>query len=81
MRTTLTIEPDVAAEIERLRRKRDARLKDVINEALRRGLEDMRGQSKKRKPFRMRAFNMGTPLVDIDNIAEAIAAAEGEGYK
>jgi hypothetical protein len=32
MRTTLTIEPDVAALLERLRADCDATLKDVINE-------------------------------------------------
>ena len=36
MRTTLTIEDDVAAELERLRRTRDASLKEVVNEAARR---------------------------------------------
>jgi len=35
MRTTLTLDGDVAAAIERLRRARDASLKDIINEALR----------------------------------------------
>jgi hypothetical protein len=41
MRTTLTIDDDVAATLERLRRNRDTSLKDLINEALRRGLRDM----------------------------------------
>ena len=31
---------------------------------------------KKRKPFRTRSFNMGEQLIDIDNVAEAIAYAE-----
>jgi ribbon-helix-helix CopG family protein len=35
MRTTLTIDDDVAAQLERLRRERDVTLKDIINEALR----------------------------------------------
>lgn len=81
MRTTLTIDDDVAAQLERLRRKNDASLKDLINEALRRGLQQMTGRAKKREPFQMRSFSMGKPLIDIDNIAEAIAQAEGEGYK
>ena len=38
MRTTLTIDDDVAAELERLRKARDAGLKDLVNEALRLGL-------------------------------------------
>jgi hypothetical protein len=81
MRTTLTIDDDVAAELERLRRSRDASLKELINDALRRGLRDMRAPPKKRKPFRTRTFNAGEPLINIDNVAEAIAFAEGEDYK
>jgi Ribbon-helix-helix protein, copG family len=38
MRTTLTLDDDVAAALERLRKSRDASLKDLVNEALRRGL-------------------------------------------
>jgi ribbon-helix-helix CopG family protein len=41
MRTTLTLDDDVAAILERLRKSRDASLKDLVNEALRRGLKDM----------------------------------------
>ena len=29
----------------------------------------------------MKTFDMGGPRVDIDNIAEALAYAEGEGFK
>ena len=39
MRTTLTLDDDVAAILERLRKSRDATLKNLVNEALRRGLE------------------------------------------
>jgi hypothetical protein len=79
MRTTLTIDDDVAAMLERLRKTRDAKLKDLINEALRRGLKEMNRPRKRRKPFRTRTYDAGTPLVaDIDNIAEVLAIAEGE---
>jgi hypothetical protein len=81
MGTTLTLDDDVAVQIERLRRARDVSLKELVNDALRRGLREMSAPPKKRKPFRTRSFNMGKPLIDIDNVAEAIAAAEGEGYK
>ena len=33
MRTTLTLDDDVAAILERLRKSRDASLKDLVNEA------------------------------------------------
>jgi hypothetical protein len=82
MRTTLTIDDDVAAELERLQKKRDVSLKELVNDALRRGLREMREPLKKRKPFRTRTWNGGKPLIDnIDNIAEVLAIIEGEDYK
>ncbi|MPZ56468.1 MAG: hypothetical protein GEU91_08200 [Rhizobiales bacterium] len=81
MRTTLTIDDDVAVQLERLRRKNDVGLKELINDALRRGLRDMSGPPKKRKPFRTKTFNMGRPFINIDNVAEALAYAEDEDFK
>lgn len=81
MRTTLTIDDDVAVQIERLRRERAQSLKDVVNDALRRGLQEMQARPKPREPFRTKTYDMGEPLVNIDNVAEAIAYAEGEDYK
>lgn len=82
MRTTLTLDDDVAAALERLRRSRDASLKQLINEALRRGLEDMRGRAKRREPVQTRAVALGRVRVSsIDDIGEALAIAEGEIYK
>lgn len=81
MRTTLTIEDDVAAEIERLQREREQSLKDVVNDALRLGLRKMRARSRRRKAFYTRTYDMGPFLVNIDNVAEALAYAEGEDFK
>jgi hypothetical protein len=81
MRTTLTLDDDVAVQLERLRRVRDASLKDLVNEALRRGLQDMSAPARKRKAFRTRAFHLGKPFINLDNVAEALACLEGEGFK
>jgi hypothetical protein len=81
MRTTLTIDDDVATEIEAVRRHRQLNLKDIVNEALRRGLREMRAPPRKRKPFRTQTFNLGPALINIDNVWEAIAIVEGEDYK
>ena len=82
MRTTLTIDDDVAVQLERLRRDRELGLKELINEALRRGLRDMSGRSKKREPFRTQPIDGVTLLLDnVDNVAEVLAYAEGEGFK
>jgi hypothetical protein len=82
MRTTLTIEDDVAVQLERLRRSRDVSLKDLVNEALRLGLREMSARPKKREPFRTQPIEGVRPLLDnVDNVAEALAYAEGEAFK
>jgi hypothetical protein len=81
MRTTLTIDDDVAASLERLRKTRRASLKDLINEALRRGIRDMTARPKPREPFRTRTVDLGEVLVPVDNVGEALAIAEGESFK
>jgi predicted flavoprotein YhiN len=78
----LTLDDDVAAVLERLRKSRDASLKELINEALRRGLSDMTSSPKRRERVRTRAVSLGgLRIASIDNIAEALAAAEGENFK
>jgi hypothetical protein len=47
----------------------------------RRGLHDTQIRPKPRKPFRTQGYDMGPSLVNIDNVAEAIAHAEGEDFK
>jgi Arc/MetJ family transcription regulator len=81
MRTTLTLDDDVAAQVERVRRERDASLEDVVNEALRRGLREMQPPKAKRERFRTKGFEGATLLIPVDNVFEAIAAAEGEDFK
>jgi ribbon-helix-helix CopG family protein len=82
MRTTLTLDDDVAAALERLRRARDASLKDVVNDALRRGLSDLAVRPKRREPFRTRSVQLGQLRVtSIDNVSESLAIAEDEAFK
>lgn len=81
MRTTLTLEPDVAAEIERRRRRGERGLKEEVNRLLRLGLrhdhEDAPGP-----PVRTQAFSVGRPLVaDVDDVAGALARSEGEAFR
>ena len=82
MRTTLTIDDDIATVLERLRRARDASLKDLVNEALRRGLKEMNSRPKRREPLRTKSVALGRiRIAGIDNIGEALAIAEGEAHK
>jgi hypothetical protein len=82
MRTTLTLDDDVAALLERLRKNRNASLKDLVNEALRRGLKDMSARTKRREHVQTRSVALGPlRIASLDNIGEALAIAEGEAYK
>jgi hypothetical protein len=65
MRTTLTLDDDVAVQVERLRKERGMALKDVVNEALRRGLKDMTGKPKKRARYETRVHDGGRLLMDV----------------
>ena len=82
MRTTLTLDDDVAAAIERLRRARNVNLKDIVNDALRKGLRDLSTRPKQREPFQTQVVALGRMrLPSIDNISESVAVAEGEAFK
>jgi Ribbon-helix-helix protein, copG family len=82
MRTTLTLDDDVAATLERLRRNRRIGLKQLVNEALRRGLKEMGRRRGPREPVRTQAVALGRLRISsIDNIGEALAIVEGESFK
>lgn len=82
MRTTLTLDDDVAALLSRARKARKAGLKQVVNEALRQGLKGLLTPPRPPKPYRTRVVDAGRCLVgSIDNIAEVISLAEGDNHK
>jgi len=82
MRTTLTLDDDVAALLERICRTRKVSLKAVVNEALRQGLRDMATPPRLSKPYQTRSISLGRCLVgSLDDISEALAVAEGEDFR
>jgi hypothetical protein len=82
MRTTLTLDDDVAALLQRVQAKRKAGLKEVVNAALRTGLIAMSAPPENRIPFRTKTLVNGPrSLPNIDNIAEVLAVLEGEDHK
>ena len=82
MRTTLTLDDDVCAALARLRKARDAKLRDLVNEALRRGLKEMSARPKQSRRFRTQSVDLGRLRIPgIDNIAEVLATTEGEAFK
>ncbi len=83
MRTTLTLEEDVAALLKRVVKRRGGAFKATVNEALRRGLETMiRPGTSKPTPYRVTPFNLGGSLVgSLDNVEEVLSRAEGESHR
>jgi hypothetical protein len=78
VRTTLTLDPDVAAKVKRGAKKLGRPLKEIINAALRMGLDSVLNPPAA-KPYRTEPRPMGLRQgFSYDNIAELLARAEGE---
>jgi hypothetical protein len=58
-------------------------LKQIVNDALRRGLASLdQGSTRRPEEYHTRVVSLGKPrLPDLDNVAEALAVAEGEGFR
>ena len=82
MRTTLTIEDDVAVLIARARSSSARSLKDVVNDALRRGLQAMNAPGPDRPRYDTPTSDLGRCFLGVlDDVAEALAATEGEDFR
>ncbi len=78
MRTTLTLDDDVAALLERARRRRRVTFKEIVNSALREGLSRLE-EPVAARPFRTRAVSLGPSLVgDLDDVAGILATLEDD---
>jgi hypothetical protein len=81
MRTTLTIDEDVAERIEIELRKRGGRFKDLVNELLRLGLNVTR-ELESTQLFKVNPVSMGAYQdLPYDNIGELIERFEGARHK
>ena len=82
MRTTLSLDDDVAALLAQVQEGRSATLKEVVNEALRHGLDQMSRPAVAKAPFRTQPVALGKCYFpNLDNTWEVLAEAEGEAYK
>ena len=73
MRTTLTMDDDVAAKLKAESQRVGRPLREIVNETLRRGLGS-RGAAAQRRAFKVTARDFGNlkPGLSLDNIAELI---------
>lgn len=80
MRTTLTIDDDVAALVRKEMRKSGEPLKQVVNRALRVGLTAPKQPV--REPFKVKPWNLQPPPgLSFDNVEELIEHLEGPYHR
>jgi Arc/MetJ family transcription regulator len=76
MRTTVTIDPDLAAKLRRLARERGISLAEAINTTLRAGMGERAGTA---RPYRVPARRLGLrPGIDLDESLHLAAAFQDQ---
>jgi len=77
MRTTLTLDDDVAEKLKGEMHRRGTTFKETVNDFLRRGLEEPRPEDMAR-PFRVQPRSLGLrPGVQLDDVAGLLDALDG----
>jgi hypothetical protein len=77
VRTTLTLDDDVAALLAKEARTSGEPFKRVVNRCLRLGLTT---KQPARKPFKVKPINLGLPR-DFDKVEELLEYLEGPGHR
>ncbi len=82
MRTTLTLDDDVAAKLKVESRRAGRPFREIVNETLRRGLARRR-LTRRRQPFRIETRDLGNlkPGLSLDNVADLIEQVEGSAFR
>jgi len=82
MRTTLTLDDDVAAKLRMESQRAGRPFREIVNETLRRGLESRRVTTR-RQAFKVAARDLGNlkPGLSLDNIAELLEHVEGSLHR
>jgi hypothetical protein len=78
MRTTLTLDDDVAHKLRQETRRSGKTFREVVNETIRKGFESRRKEQPSTR-FRVIARDLGglRPGVQLDNVAELLDRIEG----
>jgi hypothetical protein len=82
MRTTLTLDDDLAAKLKAESHRARRPFREIVNDTLRRGLESRRAAAQQRA-FKVTARDLGNlkPGLSLDNIAELIEHREGSLHR
>ena len=78
MRTTLTLDDDVASRLRSLARRSGRAFRDVVNDVLRRGLATTAAAPRPPR-FKVRSRDLGAlrPGLSLDNIGDLLERVEG----
>lgn len=82
MRTTLTLDEDVAAKLKAEVRRSGRSFRDIVNETLRQGFST-RSAAARQTPFKVRARDLGRllPGLALDSVADLLEQVEGPLYR
>ena len=82
MRTTLTLDEDVAAKLKAEMRRSGKSFRDIVNDTLRHGLVEKRVATR-RHPFKAEARDLGNlrPGLSLDNVGELLEQIEGSLHR
>jgi hypothetical protein len=82
MRTTLTLDGDVAAKLKALVRQSGKTFRDVVNDTLRRGLAYPRA-ARGQEPFKVETRDLGRllPGLSLDNVGALLEQVEGPVHR
>ena len=82
MRTTLTLDDDVAARLKAAVKRQRRPFRAVVNDALRAGLAGLDQRAAPRTPHRTTGFDLGHSLVgSLDNVEDVLLRVEGEDHR
>ena len=79
MRTTITLDKDVAARVRRLRKTMP--FKQLVNDALRVGLDQIESTNSETVPYSVTPVKGQPRRTDLDNVAELLAEVEGDSFR
>jgi hypothetical protein len=78
MRTTLTLDDDVAAMLKNLQQSRSVPFKQLVNDALRLGAEELLTAKPPKRTQYTFPVSMGPPLMDITDVSATLALIDEE---
>lgn len=81
MRTTLTLDDDVAVMLERVGKRSNLGFKHLVNQALRLGLQRLESKPSSEPRTYTRPVDAGRCRIALISVSDALALAEGDSFR